>query len=907
MDIDNAKGKVITFYSYKGGTGRSMLVANSAWLLASAGYRILLIDWDLEAPGLHRYFKPFLADPELRETDGVIEWVTDYWDAVIDSHSTDIDGLIREYADPRRYTVSLNTDGFLPPGGGIDLICAGRQNAGYSEAVSNFDYTRLYEELQGADFIAASKALLTGAEGYDFVLVDSRTGVSDTAGICTVGLADALVVCFTYNNQSIAGAANVASNANLQAAELRRAASTDSFNAYRFPYKVIGVPSRVDHLDPERLEKRRAYAAEAFSRVLGNGQASGGGVEQLIHAEVPYHPLYSYEEVLAICMERIEDQRGVLAATQRIVQEVTGNASLTFKPLLEGQQRALRDAFGGGANATSTASASTAWDFFCRHMPDEPSRLAFLDESFAVVIQLVNVTASSSGTEDEPQFARSSLLETETERTADERRVLDRLLLAGVVCRRVSQAGERTLEIADDSIVANWTQLRQRLVANVSSIRERAVVIGCRKSWVAGGRLIGQLAEIPDSISEIETLSERGTWLGKRNLDFINAVRDAKALARARMELVDQRDEALLSHKRDAEKAFEVRRRSYATVAGVVACAVVAAAGAFFYVQDQRAVSLMQLEASKAKAANDQMLALERAKTAELERQAANGRALQILGLGVTRMRSRDWAGANEKFTEAIRIDSTLAEAYFQRAKSAEKLKDEHQALVDYGAFYDLRPSLRGRASLIKEISELDPIDEQLMIKQIQGILSDAGDEAARNLSLKETAVKLKLIIDNAIKIGKPLSRDVDIALRGAITKLDPNAFRQRAGAGAGAAIGGAVPLAAVSSESSVVKSAPDVNATTEAIAGSRTIVQIYDSANAKNIRPAKPQTELEKVAQEALERRAERTARVSGAIESNSAAKVIDVANPPQPVQASPSIEAPPSFMSPKPSNIKR
>jgi Mrp family chromosome partitioning ATPase len=57
--------RVVTFYSYKGGTGRSMALANVAWILASAGNRVLAIDWDLEAPGLHRYFHPFLRDKEL--------------------------------------------------------------------------------------------------------------------------------------------------------------------------------------------------------------------------------------------------------------------------------------------------------------------------------------------------------------------------------------------------------------------------------------------------------------------------------------------------------------------------------------------------------------------------------------------------------------------------------------------------------------------------------------------------------------------------------------------------------------------------------------------------------------------------------------------------------------------------
>lgn len=56
-------GRIITFYSYKGGTGRSMAMANVAWLLAFQGKRVLTIDWDLEAPGLHRYLHPYLDDP----------------------------------------------------------------------------------------------------------------------------------------------------------------------------------------------------------------------------------------------------------------------------------------------------------------------------------------------------------------------------------------------------------------------------------------------------------------------------------------------------------------------------------------------------------------------------------------------------------------------------------------------------------------------------------------------------------------------------------------------------------------------------------------------------------------------------------------------------------------------------
>jgi len=61
---DNEPGQVITFYSYKGGTGRSMALANVASLLAQRqvdGKDVLMVDWDLEAPGLHRFFRDRLG------------------------------------------------------------------------------------------------------------------------------------------------------------------------------------------------------------------------------------------------------------------------------------------------------------------------------------------------------------------------------------------------------------------------------------------------------------------------------------------------------------------------------------------------------------------------------------------------------------------------------------------------------------------------------------------------------------------------------------------------------------------------------------------------------------------------------------------------------------------------------
>jgi chromosome partitioning protein len=50
-------GKTIAFHSYKGGTGKTTLIVNTAAQFASNGYNVCLLDFDLYAPSLSTYFK----------------------------------------------------------------------------------------------------------------------------------------------------------------------------------------------------------------------------------------------------------------------------------------------------------------------------------------------------------------------------------------------------------------------------------------------------------------------------------------------------------------------------------------------------------------------------------------------------------------------------------------------------------------------------------------------------------------------------------------------------------------------------------------------------------------------------------------------------------------------------------
>src|SRR5262245_14102544 len=127
--------RIITFYSYKGGAGRSMALANVAWILASNGRRVLVLDWDLEAPGLHRFFARFLTDSALAETEGLIEFIINFANHAATPREPESTDGGRAWFEPLAsilpYAVSLTNMPDVPgplfqEPGTIDFVPAGR-------------------------------------------------------------------------------------------------------------------------------------------------------------------------------------------------------------------------------------------------------------------------------------------------------------------------------------------------------------------------------------------------------------------------------------------------------------------------------------------------------------------------------------------------------------------------------------------------------------------------------------------------------------------------------------------------------------------------------------------------------------------------------------------------------------
>ncbi|MEH1165131.1 FxSxx-COOH system tetratricopeptide repeat protein [Micromonospora sp. CPCC 205539] len=324
---ETAHGQIVTFYSYKGGTGRTMALANVAWILASKGMQVLVVDWDLESPGLHRYFHPFLRDKELRATPGVIEMIWDYSIATMQrNREDDSQELLTGHAKIQRRAVSLDWD--FSHGGVIDFVAAGQQDAAYSRLVSTFDWATFYERQGGRSFIDAVRAQMRAE--YDVVLIDSRTGLSDAAGICTVQLPDLVVNCFTMSTQSIRGAAAVARS-------IRGQRPDD-------PPLLLPVPMRVEDAELRKLETGRDLLRAEFAPFLDH-LTDSAAARYWNTIEVPYRTFYAYEEILAAFGDRPEQAGTLLAAYEQLASLVTGGRVTALQPMPEEDRRRLLTEF----------------------------------------------------------------------------------------------------------------------------------------------------------------------------------------------------------------------------------------------------------------------------------------------------------------------------------------------------------------------------------------------------------------------------------------------------------------------------------------------------------------------------------------------------------------------------------
>lgn len=270
------EGRIVTFYSYKGGVGRTMALANVAFLAATNGFKVLVMDWDLEAPGLSYYFRGLVEAPEaraLKESPGILNLVWD-WTASLKAAATaaDTEALFSRFDAPdvfERYVRTiLNPMGPFEDGnhqGQLDFINAGSPKIetpterDYVDALAHFSWPEFFSDHAGGSVLEHLRSW--AKTNYDFILIDSRTGLADVSGICTTQMADAVALCFILNRQNIDGVARVSAAI--------RARRQDEIDLYAVPMRVAATGTN-EEADArargmQELSKNGGFSAEAVT------------------------------------------------------------------------------------------------------------------------------------------------------------------------------------------------------------------------------------------------------------------------------------------------------------------------------------------------------------------------------------------------------------------------------------------------------------------------------------------------------------------------------------------------------------------------------------------------------------------------------------------------------------------
>jgi len=197
--------ETVAFYSYKGGVGRSLLLANAARFLATLGKGVVALDFDFEAPGLHYKLGGGQSYVDGRRSSnfplpagGAVPYLI----------------ATAEGADPpppfdeHMMSVPVPTEA----GGWLKLMPAGpAPHQSYWVALKDLSDRLRLTDPSGRGFMALLdlQARIADELRPDYLLIDARTGVTELGGLATTVLADTVVCLFVANQESLDGTLTV--------------------------------------------------------------------------------------------------------------------------------------------------------------------------------------------------------------------------------------------------------------------------------------------------------------------------------------------------------------------------------------------------------------------------------------------------------------------------------------------------------------------------------------------------------------------------------------------------------------------------------------------------------------------------------------------------------------------------
>jgi hypothetical protein len=288
-------GATFSFYSYKGGVGRSMALANLAVLFHRRPLDVVVVDWDLEAPGIERYLADRFpgADPlAVDDRPGLCDLIREYR-ARLDEPPEPDEEPASPYPDLDRFLVTLDRQ----HGCSLRLLTAGdRSDWGrYAAFVQSFDWADFYASWGGGGFFEWLRDGL--AERADVVLIDTRTGITEMGGVATRQMADVIVVLFAGNEENMHSSARMAHSF----------LAGDPADRSGRPLSVMLVPSRID--DSDSAEYAAFHSRLAVFDSVPAAPVDGYRLPDLI---LPYRARLAFREQLIVGDEQLETVLGPL-------------------------------------------------------------------------------------------------------------------------------------------------------------------------------------------------------------------------------------------------------------------------------------------------------------------------------------------------------------------------------------------------------------------------------------------------------------------------------------------------------------------------------------------------------------------------------------------------------------------
>lgn len=174
----------VVFFSIKGGVGRSTAMAATAWSLAQAGLRVMVLDLDLESPGLSSSLLP----DERRPTFGITDWLVE---DLVDNATVVFEDMVA--------TSGLSHDGEI-----YVVPAHGRDPGEYVAKLGRVWMSKVGTNGSREPWSRRLNRLLDELEKRwqpNVILIDSRAGIDEVASACITDLGAKSVLLFAIDGE----------------------------------------------------------------------------------------------------------------------------------------------------------------------------------------------------------------------------------------------------------------------------------------------------------------------------------------------------------------------------------------------------------------------------------------------------------------------------------------------------------------------------------------------------------------------------------------------------------------------------------------------------------------------------------------------------------------------------------